>query len=103
MSSYFSFTREPFSRELAPHEVFVTRGHQELIARLRHAISTCAGTADRDIGSLAVITGQVGCGQSPTIRSFVPTLDPPKYRSIYLARSGRSPPEVYPWLPCRHR
>jgi type II secretory pathway predicted ATPase ExeA len=103
MSSYFSFTREPFSRELAPHEVFVTRGHQELIARLRHAISTCAGTADRDIGSLAVITGQVGCGKSPTIRSFVHTLDASKYRYIYLASSVLSPAEFYPCLPCRHR
>jgi type II secretory pathway predicted ATPase ExeA len=86
MSSYFSFTREPFSRELAPNEVFVSRGHQELIARLHHA----AGT-----GSLAVITGQVGSGKSTTIRSFVHGLDASRYRYIYLARSALLPAEFY--------
>jgi type II secretory pathway predicted ATPase ExeA len=86
MNSYFSFTREPFSRELAPQEVFVSRGHQELSARLRHAIDT---------GSLAVITGQVGCGKSTAIRSFVNTLDASKYRYIYLANSALSPAEFY--------
>ncbi len=86
MSSYFSFTREPFSRELGPHEVFVSRGHRELLARLRHAIDT---------GSLAVITGQVGCGKSTTIRSCIHSLDASRYRYIYLASSALSPAEFY--------
>ena len=86
MNSYFSFTREPFSRELAPNEVFVSRGNQELSARLHHAIDT---------GSLAVITGQVGSGKSTAIRSFVHTLDASKYRYIYLASSTLLPAEFY--------
>ena len=86
MNSYFSFTREPFSRELAPNEVFVSRGHQELLARLHHAIDT---------GSLAVITGQVGCGKSTAIRSCVHSLDASRYRYIYLASSALSPAEFY--------
>lgn len=57
-SPYFSFTREPFSRELAPAEVFISKGHHELLARLKHAVET---------GSLAVITGQVGSGKSTAI------------------------------------
>jgi type II secretory pathway predicted ATPase ExeA len=86
MNSYFSFTREPFSRELAPNEVFVSRGYQELIARLRHAIET---------SSLAVITGQVGSGKSTAIRSCVHSLDASRYRYIYLASSTLSPAEFY--------
>ncbi|WP_281168068.1 hypothetical protein [Desulfoscipio gibsoniae] len=39
-SPYFSFNREPFSRELSPKEVFVSKGHRELLARLRHVIKT---------------------------------------------------------------
>ena len=85
-SSYFSFIREPFSRELAPNEVFVSRGHQELLARLHHAIDT---------GSLAVITGLVGSGKSTAIRSAIHSLDVSRYRYIYLASSALSPAEFY--------
>jgi type II secretory pathway predicted ATPase ExeA len=66
--------------------VFVSRGHQELIARLRHAVDT---------GALAVITGQVGSGKSTTIRSFIHTLDASRYRYIYLASSALLPAEFY--------
>lgn len=85
-SPYFSFTREPFSRELAPTEVFLSKGHHELLARLRHAIET---------GSLAVITGQVGSGKSTAIRSVMHSLDASRYRYIYLASSGLTPAEFY--------
>jgi len=85
-SSYFSFNREPFSRKLAPTEVFVSKGHKELLARLRHAIET---------GSLAVITGQVGSGKSTAIRSVIHSLEASRYRYIYLANSALSPAEFY--------
>lgn len=85
-SPYFSFTREPFSRELSPAEVFISKGHHELLARLRHAIET---------GSLAVITGQVGSGKSTAIRSIMQSLEASRYRYIYLASSELSPAEFY--------
>ena len=85
-SSYFSFNREPFCRELADAEVFVSRGHQELLARLRHAIDT---------GTLAVITGQVGSGKSTAIRAMINSLEASRYRPIYLANSALSPSEFY--------
>lgn len=85
-SPYFSFNREPFSRELSPAEVFVSKGHHELLARLRHAIET---------GSLAVITGQVGSGKSTAIRSVIQSLETSRYRYIYLASSQLTPAEFY--------
>lgn len=85
-SSYFSFTREPFSRQLAPTEAFPSMGHRELLARLRHAVET---------GSLAVITGQVGSGKSTAIRSVIHSLDASRYRYIYMANSELSPAEFY--------
>jgi general secretion pathway protein A len=85
-SPYFSFTREPFSRELAPNQVFSSKGHQELLARLRHAIET---------GFLAVITGQVGSGKSTAIRSLMHSLDASRYRYIYIASSELTPAEFY--------
>jgi len=88
-SSFFSFTREPFSRELGPMEVFVSRGHQELLVRLRHAIDT---------SSLAVITGQVGSGKSTAIRSIIHSLETSRYRYIYMASSELKPVEFYKGL-----
>jgi general secretion pathway protein A len=85
-STYFSFTREPFSRELAPNEVFVSRGHRELLARLTHAIDT---------GFLAVITGLVGSGKSTALRSAIHSLDASRYRYIYLVSSALTPAEFY--------
>lgn len=85
-SPNFPFTREPFSRELAPTEVFVSEGHEELRVRLRHAIET---------GSLAVVTGQVGSGKSTAIRAVMYSLDASRYRTLYLANSQLTPPEFY--------
>lgn len=85
-SPYFPFIREPFSRELAPAEVFVSEGHEELLVRLRHAIET---------GSLAVVTGQVGSGKSTALRAVMHALDASRYRYIYLASSQLTPAEFY--------
>lgn len=85
-SSFFSFSREPFSRELAPTEVFMSRGHQELLARLRHAI---------DKSSLAVITGQTGSGKSTAIRSIIHSLETSRYRYIYMASAELKPVDFY--------
>lgn len=85
-SPYFPFTREPFSRELAPSEVFVSEGYEELQVRLRHAIET---------GSLAVITGQVGSGKSTALRAVMHALDASRYRYLYLASSQLTPAEFY--------
>ncbi len=67
-------------------EVFVSRGHQELLARLRHTIDT---------GSLAVITGQVGSGKSTAIRSIIHSLETSRFRYIYMASSELKPVEFY--------
>ncbi|GBF33678.1 general secretion pathway protein A [Desulfocucumis palustris] len=85
-STYFSFTREPFSRELAPTEVFISKGHHELLARLKHTVET---------GSLAVITGQAGSGKSTAIRSVMHSLEASRYRHIYIASSDLTPGEFY--------
>lgn len=85
-SAYFALTKEPFSRHIAPSEVFASRGHQELLVRLRHAIET---------GSLAVMTGQVGSGKSTAVRSVIHTLEASRYRYIYLVSSALSPAEFY--------
>ncbi|MHB1421458.1 MAG: ExeA family protein [Bacillota bacterium] len=85
-SPNYSFTREPFSREIAPSQIFISQGHQELLARLRLAIEE---------GSLAVITGHVGSGKSTAIRAIINAMDVSRYRYIYLANSALTPAEFY--------
>jgi len=71
---------------MGPTDIFISRGHQELLARLRHAIDT---------SSLAVITGPVGSGKSTAIRSIIHALEPSRYRYIYLASSELTPAQYY--------
>lgn len=85
-SPYFPFNRDPFSRNLPASDIFISRGHQELLARLRHAIET---------GSLAVVTGHVGSGKSTTLRATMHNMDASRYRFIYLAHSELTPGEFY--------
>jgi type II secretory pathway predicted ATPase ExeA len=85
-SPNFPFQREPFSRSIPAADIFISRGHQELLARLRHAIEN---------GSLAVITGQVGSGKSTAIRATIHNMDASRYRFIYLAHSQLTPGEFY--------
>jgi len=85
-SPSFPFTHEPFSRELAAAQIFISKGHQEVLARLRHAIES---------GSLAVITGHVGSGKSTAICSVMNTVDISRYRFVYLASSAMTAAEFY--------
>jgi len=86
INAFFSFEREPFTRNLPADKLFFSNGHQELIARLRHAMES---------SYLAIFTGHVGSGKSTAFRSAMYSLDASRYRFIYLASSGLSPKEFY--------
>jgi len=85
-SPAFAFTKEPFGRGLPPERLFVSRGFQELLARLHHVMST---------GTLGVVTGQVGSGKSTAVRAAMHRMDASRYRFVYLALSGLTPQEFY--------
>lgn len=85
-STYFPFKREPFTRSLPATEIFISRGHQELLARLRHVVET---------GNLAVVTGRVGSGKTTAVRATIHNLDASRYRFIYIAHSQLTPGEFY--------
>lgn len=86
IKAFFHFEREPFVRDLPPDKLFFSRGHQEMIARLRHGVES---------GALAVFTGHVGSGKSTVLRSAMHSLDASRYRFIYLAHSSLTPKEFY--------
>lgn len=72
--THFGFTRTPFSKTLAPSELFTRAPHQEAVARILHCIQESA---------LGVITGEVGAGKTVAARAARATLDPTHYQVIY--------------------
>jgi type II secretory pathway predicted ATPase ExeA len=73
---HFGFKRKPFTPVPDPRELFQTRGHQELRARLQIAL-------DDHVPSLVV--GESGVGKTTSYRSVLSDLDKKAYHLIELS------------------
>ncbi|MDD2856361.1 MAG: ATPase, partial [Desulfuromonadaceae bacterium] len=51
--NYFGFKEKPFSKTPDPRFLFLSRSHEEALARLEFVVE------ERE---LAVLTGEIGCG-----------------------------------------
>src|SRR5215469_3260484 len=71
--THFGFIRTPFSKSLAPSELFTRVPHLEAVARILHCIQESA---------LGVVTGEVGAGKTVAARA---ARDPSRYQVIYIA------------------
>ena len=74
--THFGFTRTPFTKSLAPTELFSRQAHQEAVARILHCVQE---------SSLGVITGEVGAGKTVAARAARSLLDPLRHQVIYIA------------------
>ena len=74
--THFGFTRTPFSKSLAPSQLFGRPAHQEAVARILHCVQESA---------LCVITGEVGAGKTVAARAARAALDPLRHQVIYVA------------------
>lgn len=72
---YYGFSRTPFSKRLAPSEIFAHPSHKEAVARIRWII------AENTIG---LISGEVGIGKTVAARAAVDQLDQASHTVIYL-------------------
>lgn len=59
---YFSLKEKPFGKTPDPRFLFLSRGHDEALARLEYAVE------ERDI---ALLTGDVGCGKTTLSRALM--------------------------------
>lgn len=73
--SYYGLTRPPFSKEIAPSQLFIHPGHDEVVARLNYLVK------ERAIG---VLTAEVGCGKSVALRALVSSLDASRHTIVYF-------------------
>jgi len=86
LNTYYAFTQSPFSRAIPANDLFPSRGHQEVQARLAFALP------DR---LPLLITGDIGTGKSTAVRAFVHSLDRNLHPLVYLANPKLNPTALY--------
>lgn len=72
--SYFGLREKPFSKTPDPRFLFLSRGHDEALARLEFVVR------ERE---LAVLTGDIGCGKTTLSRALMDRLGP-EFRFCYI-------------------
>jgi type II secretory pathway predicted ATPase ExeA len=76
LRAHYGLTRTPFSRSIAPSQIFAARTHKEAVARLRWLVDETA---------IGVVTGEVGAGKTIAARAAVATLDTSRFSVVYLS------------------
>jgi len=71
---YYGFSTRPFSKTPDPKFLFMSRTHEEALARLQYAVE------EREI---AVLTGEIGCGKTTLTRALMDSLDE-SYRVVLI-------------------
>jgi len=72
--NYFGFHEKPFSKTPDPRFLFLSRGHEEALARLEFVVE------EREI---AVLTGDIGCGKTTISRALMDRLGN-RYRFCFI-------------------
>ena len=85
-TSFFSFTHDPFERDLPPDKRFVTPALDELHARLEYLVET------RGVG---LLLGTPGSGKSTALRRLRDSLHPEQVRPIYLHDTAVNIADLY--------
>ncbi len=80
---YFGFSKKPFSKTPDPDFLFLSRGHEEALARLEFVLE------EREI---AVLTGDIGCGKTTLSRALMDRLGS-GFRFCYIVNPRLNPNE----------
>lgn len=78
---YFGFREKPFSKTPDPRFLFLSRGHEEALARMEFVVE------EREI---AVLTGEIGCGKTTLSRALMDRLGD-GYRFCFIVNPRLSP------------
>ena len=63
---YYGFSQTPFSKTPDPAFLYLSKGHEEALARLHYAVEQ---------KELVLLTGEVGCGKTTITRALIDSLD----------------------------
>lgn len=78
---YYGLKTKPFSKTPDPKFLFLSRSHEEALARLQYAVE------EKD---MAVLTGEVGCGKTTLTRALMDLLGP-QYNVVNIINPRLSP------------
>lgn len=81
--NYFGLREKPFSKTPDPRFLFLSKGHEEALARLEFVIE------EREI---AVLTGEIGCGKTTLSRALMDRLGD-AYRFCFIVNPRLNPIE----------
>lgn len=84
--AFYSFAKEPFSKEISVNDTFPSSSFKEGSARLEY-LKTSRG--------IGIITGEPGCGKTTLLRKFSGSLNPSLFRVIYFPLSTVSVNDFY--------
>ena len=88
-TQFFGLKYNPFSKEIQPEHLFVSRDLAELESRLKYL---------RQVRGLGLVCGEPGCGKTTALRKFVAELNPAHFRPCYFALSTVTALEFYQGL-----
>ncbi len=78
---FYGLKRRPFTKTPDPKFLFMSRAHEEALARLQYAVEE---------KELVVLTGDIGCGKTTLIRALIDSLGE-KYRIILIINPRLTP------------
>ncbi|MBW2709985.1 MAG: AAA family ATPase [Deltaproteobacteria bacterium] len=86
---FFGLQRAPFVADISHKEILVTSAVKGVEERIRYAVT---------LGSVALITGEIGSGKSTALRYVAGTFHPSEYRIIHVTASAGSILELYRYI-----
>ena len=84
--AFFGFAREPFSAEMKVQEILKTEAVLAVTDRVDYALR---------LGSMVMVTGEVGSGKSTALRFAMHRLHPSEYRLLWVTATSGSILELY--------
>ncbi len=84
--AFYSFSREPFAKDIKPEQHFPSKPFKEALARLNYLINA------RGFG---VLVGEPGSGKTYALRTLTHDLNPALYKTMYLPHSSGTSMDMY--------
>ena len=78
--------RTPFSQGLPTEQLYKSNAVQDVLARLSFVVNN---------NQFAVLSGPVGCGKSTALRILSASLNPERFRCLYISESNLTPRWLY--------
>lgn len=87
--SFYELSATPFSRSTPAEDLYLPPESEEVLNRLQYVV-------ERQL--FAVITGDCGTGKTTLLRKFSESLDPKRYKLLYISDSKLTPRHFYRYM-----